>query len=247
MNKIIRILVVISIAAVIYMNYLAASGYIGGITARYISDKYPTYITPAGYAFAIWGLIYLGMIVFSLYQLFRSDSDSKIDSVRGFFILSCVANIGWIFAWHNQFIGLSVIVMFLLLGSLFVVNMAARNLNGTGDYWLLRTPFSIYFGWVSVATVLNVSIFLISTGLTVGDIGSNIIGCSLLVVLAVIGVVVREKLDIPFYALTIAWAVTAVAVKQSGKTAIVVTCALVVIVLIFSSLTFVFKQDRKTS
>ncbi|NNE97539.1 MAG: tryptophan-rich sensory protein [Pyrinomonadaceae bacterium] len=242
LSKISRILVPLALAAVIYINYLAGTGQIGGITPEYISAKYPTLITPAGYAFSIWGLIYLLMIAFSAYQLFKSGF-AHLDKVRWFFILSCVGNISWIFAWHNHYLGLSVVAMLVLLSSLVLINLSAKELDSAPDEWLVRVPFSIYFGWVSVATVLNVTIFLISQDITAGVFASKVIACLLIATLAIVGIVIREKLNAAFYPLTVAWAVTAIGVKQSGNTAIVVACAIAVIVLILSSLTFVLKTE----
>ncbi len=239
-----KILVPISIGAVIYANYLAATGAIGDITPAYISDKYPTYITPAGYAFSIWGLIYLGAVSFSFYQLFRSNS-KYLDGIRTMFILSCAANIAWIFAWHNQLLGLSTVAILVLLSSLVLINLKTRGLQENLDIWLIKMPFSIYFGWVSVATVLNIIIYLISTGITIDDYSSTIAACVLLFAIAVIAIIVREKFNIALYPLTVAWAFTAIAVKQSGKTAIVFTCAFCVMALIFSSLTFVLRNTKK--
>jgi len=246
LQKLSRILVPISLAAVIYINYLAAQGAIGGITPEYISNKYPTYLTPAGYAFSIWGLIYLGMLIFSIYQLFKSDSEN-LDKIRLFFIASCLANIAWIFAWHNERLALSVVAMLTLLSSLILINIDGTSLRKSADKWIVRIPFSVYFGWVSVATVLNVTIFLISLGFKVEEFASNIIAVALLLTVTLIGIVVREKINIPLYSLTIAWAFTAIAVKQSGKTAVVATCAIAVIALIISSLSFFVKNNQKTS
>ena len=239
-----KILVIIALIAVVYVNYLATNGAIGGITPEVISDKYPTDITPAGYAFAIWGLIYIGISLFSVYQLFASNS-KYLNGIRTLFILSCAANIGWIFAWHNQYLGLSVVAMLTLLSSLVLINLKTRDSKQTGDIWFVKAPFSIYFGWVSIATVLNITIYLISLGITVSASSSIIIGSVLLVIVTVIALIIREKFNIALYPLTIAWAVTAIAVKQSGKTAIVLTCAFCVMALIFSALTFVLREPKK--
>ena len=238
-----RVFVIISIFAVIYFNYLASTGAIGGITPAYISDKYSTYITPAGYAFSIWGLIYLGVISFTIYQLFASTS-KHLDGIRSLFILSSAANVAWILAWHNQYLGLSVLAMLVLLSSLVLINLQTRGFRQTADIWFVKAPFSVYFGWVSIAMVLNIAIYLISTGITVNDNLSSIIGSALLITVTVIGVILREKLNIALYPVTLAWAIAAIAVEQSGKTAIVFTCAFCVMALIFSSLTFVLREPK---
>ncbi len=242
-NIIGQILVLISTALVIYVNYLATTGAIGGITPSYISDKYPTYLTPAGYAFTIWGLIYLGIIAFSIFQLIRSES-IKLPAIRSLFILSCVANISWIFAWHNRYLGLSVVAMFVLLGSLILINLQTWNMTDRAELLLIKAPFSVYFGWVSIATVLNVSIYVISLGFTAGHLASTAIACGLLAVVTLAGIVIREKLNVSLYPLTLAWAITAIAVKQGGKTAVIFACAIAVIALLISTLTFVLKGAK---
>ncbi len=243
-EKIKQILVIAGTISVIFINYLAGMGKIGGVTPSYISEKYPTFITPAGYAFSIWGLIYMGMILFSIYQALPSKT-KEFGKVRLFYIITCVANIGWIFLWHYGFISASLLAMLTLLASLALININLIDADAFKDWLSIKVPFSIYFGWVTVATILNVTILLASLGIEASYTTAIIYSCVLVVIATLLGIVLREKLNIVAYPITIAWAVTAIAVEQSGKTALIVVCAFAVMALIFSAFTFVLKDTKK--
>src|SRR4028119_1440385 len=89
-QRIKQLLVIIATFGVIFINYLAGTGYINGTSTEYISDKYPTLITPSGYAFSIWSLIYLGLIAFSFYQALPKNSE-RFAKIRTYYILNCAA------------------------------------------------------------------------------------------------------------------------------------------------------------
>lgn len=148
---------------VILVNTLSVTLPLGGNSTREISDKYHTYLTPAGYAFSIWSLIYLLLAGFVIYQ-FRSATGSRdsVQSIGIWFILSCVFNMSWLILWHYLYIELSLAAMVLLLISLIVIYRKTRMIDRptTGESWLIRLPFSIYLGWICVATIVNVSIVL---------------------------------------------------------------------------------------
>ena len=220
--------VILATFAVIFVNYLATQGYIGGITANYISDKYPTYATPAGYAFSIWALIYLGLIIFSLFQAMPAQADN-FKKVRGFYILSCVANCVWIFLWHNQLIVASVGAMLVLLVSLVAINFSLSK----ADSLVARVPFGMYFGWVTVATIVNIVVCLASVGIDI-SIGT---ACILIVIATIFGVFFRLKLPNAAYGLTVTWGIVAIAVKHGGVTAISFVSAFAVITLMIAVIT----------
>jgi hypothetical protein len=235
------ILVIVATIGVIIFNYLAATGYLGGIDPGAISDKYPTRITPAGYAFAIWSLIYAGLIAFSVYQALPRNAE-RLHSLRTVYILSCAANCAWLYFWHQEAILISLLVIFILLGSLAVINVQLRETETHGEYWLVKAPFGIYFGWVTAATILNATIALVYLNVRVADAVTNILGASLILIAAALGVLVRFKLTNYFYPLAIAWALTAIAVKQSGQTLIVASAAVGVIACLLAALSFVMKM-----
>ena len=233
-----QILVIIATLGVIFVNWQAASGNLGNVTTGEISDKYPTFITPSGYAFAIWSLIYFGLILFSIYQALPAQKENpRFRKIRIAYILSCAANCGWLYAWHYEMIPFSLLLIFILLGSLAFMNVNLQNAESTAETFLARVPFNLYFGWVTVAAIINFTITLLFLGVRISDSATIILACLLVVIATVLGGIIRFKLNAGAYALAIAWAVTAIAVKQSGKTLLVVTCAFAVIALLIVFLT----------
>ncbi len=232
-----KFLVVIATIGVIAVNWLAAKGLINGVTPEVISDKYPTLITPAGYAFAIWSLIYLGLIVFSIYQILPSQtSNPRFRQLRSIYILNCAANCFWIYLWHYDLILAALAVMFVILGTLVFINYVLQSAETTGEYWLVRIPFAVYFGWITAATILNFTIALVYLGVKPSDSTTLILASSLLIFAAFLSVLVSLKMKIFAYALTIAWALTAIAVKQTGATMIITVCAVGVIASLIAAI-----------
>lgn len=233
-----QILVILATLAVIFINYLAAEGLIGGITPNYISDKYPTYLTPAGYAFSIWALIYLGIILFSIFQAMPAQADN-FKKVRGFYILSCVANCTWIFLWHNQLIVASVGAMLVLLASLVAINF---NLDKE-DSAVARVPFGMYFGWITAASIVNIAVCVTYLGVEI----SISTACIAIAFAAALGVFFRLKLPNFAYGLTITWAIVAIAVKHGGVRAISFTAAIATIILLIVVITPFLKLHEAKS
>lgn len=232
------ILVLLATIGTIFFNSLAANGFVGGVTPAEISDRYPTPITPAGYAFAIWSLIYLGLIIFSIYQLLPSNI-TRFRNIRSLFIISCALNCGWIYFWHNDQIGLCLGIIVGLLVSLFFINWRLIQTNSLAEYWFVKAPFSIYFGWVTAATLVNFAIFLRSTNVNISSGTWTAIAVILIALAATLGVVIRFRLSNYLYPLAIAWALTAIGVKQSGQTLIVFMAAFGTIVCLIATLSFV--------
>lgn len=246
-EKIRQILVPIATIGVIFVNYLAGTGKINNVTPEVISDKYATIITPAGYAFAIWSLIYLGMIAFSIYQLLPSQFDNpRFRRIRTVYILNCVANCAWIYLWHHEIIIGALGVMFLLLATLAYINLQLKNVETLTETWLAKIPFSIYFGWVTVATILNFSIALVYLGVRTTDLPAQIMGAGLIVIAVILGILMRFKLGLVAYPITVAWALTAIAVKHGGETIIVVTSAIAVIILLLTALSAFLNAKNQT-
>ncbi len=170
--KTLHTLNILFLIGTLVVNYLANALPIGGLNTGELSALHPTLFTPAGFTFAIWGLIYLLLITFTTYLawgIYQEDTKAEkiIQQIGPWFIVSSIANMSWILLWHSQLIGLSLLVMIVLWLSVF-------KLYTTVDQnWLEDTvettfavciPFSIYLGWISVATIANTSVFLLDFG-----------------------------------------------------------------------------------
>jgi hypothetical protein len=244
-QRIKQILVIIATFGVIFINYLAGTGYINHKTPEVVSNKYPTLITPSGYAFAIWSLIYFGLAVFSIYQALPKNT-TRFANIRTVYILNCAANCAWIYLWHYEQILASLAVMFVLLGTLVFINVKLLNTESATEYWLARVPFNIYFGWITVATILNFTVALVYLNVKISDFSASILASVLIIAATLLGIIIRYKLVNVAYPLTIAWALTAIAVKQSGQTMIVVCAAFCVIALLISALSILMQTKTQT-
>ncbi|HEY8562090.1 MAG TPA: TspO/MBR family protein [Pyrinomonadaceae bacterium] len=240
-DKLQPLLVIAATVGMIIFNYLAATGILGGVETGAISDKYPTAITPAGYAFSIWSLIYAGCLAFSVYQALPSQL-ARFRAVRRVYIISCVANCAWLYFWSQDRVVLCVGIIVALLACVGFIAVRLRKTETAGEYWFAKFPFGIYFGWVTAAAILNATIALVSLGVTIENSTATMIGAVLLLVAAALGVIVRLKITNYFYPLAIAWALTAIAVKQSGKTLIVAAAAVGVIACLIAAISFVMNM-----
>jgi hypothetical protein len=143
------------------INILADALPINGLNTGKISDNFHVFFVPAGYVFAIWGLIYIGLLTYAVYQALPAQKDNpRMEATGWWVVLGGLANSMWIFLWHYElFIG-TLAVMLVLLASL----IATYQRLGIGETpvskvetWLVRIPFSIYLGWITVATIANVT------------------------------------------------------------------------------------------
>ncbi|MGQ0543527.1 MAG: TspO/MBR family protein [Blastocatellia bacterium] len=232
------ILVLAATLGTIAFNWLGAMGRIGGVTPEMISNKYPTLITPAGYAFAIWSLIYLGLFAFSIFQLLPANV-ARFRSTRSLYILSCALNCAWIFFWHGDQIAICFVLILALAVVLFFINYGHRQQGSVGEFWLVKAPFGIYFGWVTAATLVNFAILLVYLNVRLSETGGTLLAAGLILFAALLSVMIRIKLFNYLYPLAVAWALTAIAVKQSGHTLIVAASAAGVVTCLIATLSFV--------
>lgn len=240
-KKIQPIMVALSTIGTLIFNSLAATGTIGGVATNVISDRHPTVLTPAGYAFAIWSLIYAGMIAFSVYQLLPSKRE-YFSGVRRVYIVSCVLNCAWLYLWSQEQLALCSLVIALLLASLAYINRRLATPTSTGEYWFGKAPFGIYFGWVTAASLVNLMIALVANGLPMGY--QEYFGAVFILLAGILAIAVRISITNYMFPLAIAWAVTAIAVKQSGKTMIVAVSAAAVIMSLIAAVSFVMSQPE---
>ena len=232
------VLVAAATVGVIAFNFLAATGRLNGVDTGAISAKYPTPVTPAGYAFSIWTLIYIGLIAFSAWQLLPANR-ARFANIRSFYILSCALNCGWLYMWHSDQIAICSLLLFLLAVTLFFINLYLRQTEGMGDYWFVKAPFGLYFGWVTAATLVNFAIFMVYWRVELSDTAWVIVSVVLILLAAALGVLFRIRLNNYLYPLANAWAIAAIGVKQSGTTAVVVASAAGLIACLIASLSFV--------
>lgn len=161
-----QVLVLLSVLATLAANALANALPINGQTTAEISNRYDTLFTPAGYVFAIWGVIYLGMLALSVYQARPGQrGNPRLRNARGWIALSGAVNIVWLVLWHYELLPLTMLAMLALLATLIIsyerLEIGHRPVPAA-ERWLVQLPLGIYLGWISVATIANASVLLVS-------------------------------------------------------------------------------------
>jgi hypothetical protein len=226
---------VLAVIATIGVNILASALPLNEQTTGEISDRFQVYFVPAGYVFAIWGVIYLGLAAFAVFQALPSQRENpRLRRIGVLFPLSCLANIAWLLLWHYEFFALTVVVMFALL----LLLIATYLLLGVGrvgvsraEKWLVQIPFSIYLGWITVATIANVTSFLYYVNWDGWGVSPEAWAVIMLLAGAAIASAVSLTRGDVAYMLVIMWAFAGIAVKHAG-TPLVATTAWVMTVLV---------------
>lgn len=208
----------------ILLNVLSNALPINGQTIAEISARYPSLFTPAGFAFGIWGVIYAALLVFVIWQALPAQRDNpKIARISGLFRINCLANAAWIVVWHYDLLTLSLIVMLVILVTL--VRIYRELITDIDDapfteHLVLYLPFSLYFGWITLATIANASVLQLANGWD--DVVISAVQWTLLK-LALAGAIGATMIlrfrDVPF-ALVVAWGAYGISVMQSATPAV---------------------------
>jgi hypothetical protein len=215
-----QILIVIAVLATIAVNGLANALPINGLQTGAISDSFPVYFTPAGYVFAIWGLIYLGLLAYAVYQALPAQRNNpRLRSIGSLFLVGSVANIAWILLWHYLLFPLTLVAMLVLLGTLIAIYLRLRigvSSPPPVERWVVNLPFSIYLGWITVATIANVTALLSYWGWN----GFGVSQETWLVVVLAVALVVATLMALTrhdvAYLLVLAWAFAGIGVKHAA-------------------------------
>lgn len=210
----------IAFVGTVVVNALANTLPINGWTTGALSDRYPNLFVPAGLTFSIWGVIYLLLGAFIVYQIAAGrNADRAVERVGVWFFLSSLLNIGWILAWHYLQVALSLAIMIALLLTLIVIYLRlgiGRNTAGTAERFFVRLPFSVYLGWISVATIANVSAFLVNAGWSGGPFSEQLWTVAVVLIGAALTIaVVLTRADIG-YGLVVIWAYVGIILKRSS-------------------------------
>ncbi len=252
-NIFLKIFVAVTFVAMVVVNALANILPINGIQTGAVSDSYPNLFAPAGITFAIWGLIYTLLAIYTVYQTGLINKVNNkiikdvINRINILFIITSVTNFAWIFAWHYRYIGLTVILMLVLLVSLIkIANVLAKHKLDTKEMIFVHTPFSVYFGWITVATIANITVWLVSVGWDGFGIAQDIWTIAVLLVGAAIGILRGMKDRNAAYLLVFAWAYFGIWYKHTSPTGFdgvyggVIATALICIALFLAAASMLF-------
>lgn len=232
----------------VFVNYASATFLFGDSDTGDVSDKYSTLFTPAGYAFSIWGLIYLALGIYVAYQAFWARPDQHLyDRLAPWLMVNLLFNSLWLPTFQYELIALSIIFMLIILGTLIQLQIALTQdttLSAQERGWV-RVPFSLYLGWISVATVTNLAVFVKYSGWEIPAASEPTWVVIMAVVGALLAVLVARATRDWIYPLVFVWAYVAIAVKQSNDELIApVAWGLAAALAVLSAVTLV-QQARK--
>ncbi|MGD8565727.1 MAG: tryptophan-rich sensory protein [Candidatus Bathyarchaeota archaeon] len=239
----------------VLINGLAGSTtLLGGKNTAEISNASFTLITPAGYVFSIWGVIYVLLGIFVIFQSLPREKEKDYHRKIGWlFVLSCVANIAWLFLWQFEYLAFSVILMFLLLASLIYTYLRldiGKSKVGFHEKLTIHLPFSTYLGWITIASIANVAVTLVSLNWDGFGISQETWATLILIIALLITILVLATRKDIAYGLVIIWAFVGISIGQSGNQNIVkltqISSIIVLITLIISILITNLRKTRGT-
>ncbi len=244
--------------ATIVVNALANILPINNRLTAEISDSLPNLFVPSGFTFSIWGIIYFLLILFAIYQgrdIFKKEKIEMIflEKIGFLFIIASLANIGWIFAWHYEQIFLSLLAMLILFVCLLIIylrlDIGKVNVN-LKEKLFVHVPFSVYLGWITVATIANITALLVDIGWDGFGISEMIWTVLVLIVATIItSIIIISRRDFA-YGLVIVWAFFGILMKRINpnpifgiqtEIAIVagILCIIIIGLIIFKSIPLV--------
>lgn len=242
-----KITAAITFVIMIAANIMATFGVFNNTPTAQVSNAYPNLFAPAPVTFAIWGLIYTLVGIFTIYQFFTQKNPQLLDKVRTLFAVSSVANTLWIVSWSYYLIGLALVLMIILLIALGSISNTLKN-----EGFFLRLPFSIYFGWITVATIANVTTFLVSIGFD-GFLFSESTWTIIVLALGTIiaSVTAVKNKDFP-YSLAVIWGYIGILIKHvsvryfAGQYPEIITALTVcLVVLVIIGITAFVRQFKR--
>lgn len=209
-----------ALVLVLLFNFLSNAIPFNGLTQGDLSELYPVLITPATYVFSIWGLIYLGLIAFIIYQAIPAFRENPLVKAVGvLFAVSSLFNILWLFAWHYQKIGWSMIVMLLLLATLIAIYLRIGAVTAEKtiyDRIIVKYPFSLYLGWITAATIVNFNAWLFSIGWLGTGTGAVIFTILMIIIAVLIALAVFYQRQDYIYAAVFVWALIGIGVRHTA-------------------------------
>ena len=236
------------------MNMLANTLPLNGITTGDVSFKYPNLFQPSGMTFSIWGIIYLLLFAFVIYQYTYLGKSMTLESrdllikINVLFAFSSLFNALWLIAWHYDRIMLSTIIMIMLLITLIFISKLTVGLTV-----LERTTFSVYLGWITVATIANVTIMLVKLGISSMDQRAVMLTSIILIIGLVISIlwIIREK-DVA-YGLVIVWAYIGILMRHMSTSGLnriyplIYITTIISLVVLVSVLGFILTKHTLTT
>lgn len=211
---------VVALGGTLAVNWLAEALPIYGQTTAQVSDRNHTYLTPAPYTFAVWGPIYLGMTAYAVYQaLPQQQHNRRLQRIGPWFAVHCAANCAWLVLWHAEALAPSLLAIGGMLVPLAVINvrlLKTRAAATARERWLVDLPFSVYFSWITVATLINTVVVLNSYNRNAWGISSQNWAVGLLGAATALALGWSVSANDRAFGATFAWATTGIAIEHAA-------------------------------
>ncbi|SDR76079.1 hypothetical protein SAMN04487764_0571 [Gillisia sp. Hel1_33_143] len=254
MAKKLSILNFISVLLVIVVNYYSQMYTINGNTMASLSAEYDNLFTPAGYAFAIWGLIFLAMFAYAIFQIKRAFfSDKKSDFIEQtgpYFFIANLANASWVVVWLYEYTFISIILMFIILISLLMVVIKTNMERWDAPIKIIAFvwwPICLYSGWIAVAAIANVAAYLSKIGWNGGFLNEVQWTMVMLTIAIFLNILIIYKRNMREFASVGIWALIAIYMRQQGSHDLIAYYALIGAVLIFLNVAYHGYLNRETN
>jgi len=258
-NKRWLVYALMSYIVMLVVNGLAGSTtLLGGVDTAAVSDAYPNLFAPSGYTFSIWGVIYLLLTAYlvRVTGLIGGDKTplpiATQNTALKLFSLSSVLNIAWLFAWQYKVLWLSVLLMIGLLVTLIKIHrLVARRSYSPTEYALTQLPFSVYFGWICIATIANITTWLVSIGWNGWGLSEVSWMVAVLFVGAIIGLVTAYHWRDSAYLMVFVWAYGGILAKHMSSAGfdgnypvVIVSLAILLAVFTNSVISLIYSARR---
>lgn len=254
MKKTLALLNLFSVVLVIAINYISQAIRINETTIGEVSNKYFNLFTPAGYAFAIWGLIFLALLAYGIFQVRRAFFSEKqsdfIEQTGYWFLVANLLNCSWVFAFSYGYTGLSVLIMLGILGSLikiiFNTNMERWDAP-IGIIAFVWWPICLYSGWISVATIANISAYLSKLGWEGGFLSESAWTIVMILIATALNLIIIKTRNMREFAAVGVWALFAIYIRHKDDMVTIAYTALIGSVVLFIAMAIHAYQNRKTN
>lgn len=233
MKRLLQILNILGFLAVVGINALAVLLPINNRTTEELSDMYPNLFVPAGITFSIWGVIYILLLIFTLYQASdllggKKGKGDFVSKAGALYLLTSILNVGWILAWHYEQVFLSVLIMLGFLAALIALYLRiGGSFPSFAERFMAQVPISVYLGWISVATIANITALLVRIGWNGFGISGETWAIVMIAAATLLAMLMRITKGDVAYGLVVIWALAGIAIKRLGTEPVVISVAYV--------------------
>lgn len=235
-----------AVLLLIVMSFLSTAIPFGGQTVADVNAKYHTLITPAGYAYIMWGVIYLFLGVFAVFQLNKGKEIRFFRLVFPYFLINAVSNVLWLVAFQHELMGMAAFLILITLGTLVMIFRKFYRLKtvlSTTHRYFFQMPFSLYFGWITIATVVNIAAFLNTLNIAAFESSGELIAIIALIAVALLGLYILISKKDYIYATALLWAFIAIWVGQADVKPVMNTAKFAAIGIL-AAMAIKFTADR---